>query len=459
MNSNLPLIPPNESDQVEFKTTFNDEAIVSLVAFSNTKGGSVYIGVTDKGEVKGLQTGAETIQGWINEVKNKTNPSLIPDVELMSYRDKTVAVLSIDEYPIKPVSIKGRHYKRVANSNHLMSIDELANEHLKTLNSSWDYYLDPNHSMQSISLDKVKRFIRNVEQQKQGALEMEPIQFLEKMEIVRNNHLTFGGYLMFANDYCSISDVQVGRFKSPTLIIDSISLNSDLFSEIDQITSFIRKHLMVEIIITGEPMHTERFDYPLDAIREVVQNMVLHRDYRDSSASLIKIFDDRIEFFNPGALYGGITIENLLTGNYSSKTRNKLIAKAFKASGLIEQYGSGIMRIRRICKDYGLKDPLFQEMQQGFKVTLFKATIKPTDYMKVGDKVGDRVGDRVGVDLSQNQKHILELIKANNRISATELAEKVQISKRKIEENLAKLKQKGLLKRVGPAKGGHWKIL
>ncbi len=65
--------------------------------------------------------------------------------------------------------------------------------------------------------------------------------------------------------------------------------------------------------------------------------MIVHRDYRDSSASTIKIFDDRIEFFNPGKLYRGITIENLLTSNYTSKTRNKLIAKAFKEIGLIER--------------------------------------------------------------------------------------------------------------------------
>ena len=68
--------------------------------------------------------------------------------------------------------------------------------------------------------------------------------------------------------------------------------------------------------------------------------MVVHRDYRDSSASIIKIFDDKIEFLNPGNLYGGITVNDLLSGNYSSKTRNKLIAKAFKEIGLIERYGS-----------------------------------------------------------------------------------------------------------------------
>jgi len=218
-------------------------------------------------------------------------------------------------------------------------------------------------------------------------------------------------------------------------------------------------------------MHTQRFDYPLDAIREIVQNMVLHRDYRDSSASIIKIFDDRIEFFNPGALYGGITLENLLTGNYSSKTRNKLIAKAFKESGLIEQYGSGIMRIRRICRDYGLKDPLFQEMQQGFKVTLFKANSNSTDYRKVGEKVGDKLtqnqkvreGLNAGIneELNEGLKSLLVQVKLHPGSQTNNLSGFLNSrSTKTIERQIGILIKMGLIEHRGSKKtGGYWEIL
>lgn len=372
MNMPNRLLPAAESERIEFKTSFNEDVIETLVAFSNAKGGTVYIGVADNGEVKGIQIGKETIQNWINEVKTKTAPQIIPDVEELTIESKTDVAINVMEYPIKPVSKSGRYYKRIANANHLMSIDEIANEHLQTINSSWDFYPDPNHSLKDISSEKVSRFIRNIEQRAQSNIEMSGLDFLEKMEMIRNNQLTFGGYLLFVKDYCLISDVQIGRFKSETTIIDSISLNSDLFTETDEIIAFIKKHLMVEYIITGQPQRTERFDYPLDAIREIVINMIVHRDYRDSSGSIIKIFDDRIEFFNPGSLYGGITIEDLLSGNYTSKTRNKLVAKAFKEIGLIERYGSGIMRVRKICRDYGIKDPSFKEVSQGFQVVLYK---------------------------------------------------------------------------------------
>jgi len=276
MPETINILPAAESERVEFKTSFNEDVIETLVAFSNAKGGTLYIGIADNGDIKGIQIGKETVQNWINEVKNKTAPQIIPDVEMLTIKGKTVAVINVIEYPIKPVSKSGRYYKRIANANHLMSIDEIANEHLKTINSSWDFYPDPNHSLKDISLEKVSRFIKNIESCVQNTIEMAGLDFLEKMEIIRNNQLTFGGYLLFVKDYCSISDIQVGRFKSETTIIDSISIGTDLFTETDELIAFIKKHLMIEYIITGEPQRTERFDYPLDAIREIVINMIVH---------------------------------------------------------------------------------------------------------------------------------------------------------------------------------------
>lgn len=211
-----------ESETLEFKTSFSDEVIVSLVAFANTKGGSVYVGIADDGTIKGVDLGKETLQKWLNEIKNKTKPSLIPDVEIIEEQEKTVILLKTQEYPIKPVSIKGKCYKRIKNSNHLMSVEEIANEHLKTINTSWDFYIDPNHSLDVISLDKVNRFIKKIEQRTENIIPYTPIEFLSKMEMIREGKLTFGAYLLFVADYCPISDVQIGRFKSEITIIDSL---------------------------------------------------------------------------------------------------------------------------------------------------------------------------------------------------------------------------------------------
>ena len=444
-------IESGESEKVEFKTSFNDAVIETLVAFSNCKGGSVFIGVDDNATIKGIQVGKETIAKWINEIKNKTTPSIFADVTLHTVEEKTVVVISVIDYPIKPVSFKGKYYSRKAKSNHLMDIGEIANEHLKTLNSSWDNFPDPYHTIVDISIEKVNIFLNKSGFQSKVGLT--PIESLVKLEMLRDGSLTLGAYLLFVKDFCLISDVQVGRFKSPTTIIDSVSLNSDLFTEVEEIMAFIKKHLMVEYIITGNPARTERFDYPIEAIREIVINMVVHRDYRDSSASIVKIFDDRIEFYNPGKLYGGITITDLLSGNYSSKTRNKLIARAFKEVGLIERYGSGIMRIQKICHEYGVKEPFFEEWMQGFRVVLFKEEIS-----KIKNDLQNDLQNDLEEILSEREKIILEEIKQNPKITQNELSQIIGISPKNIRIYIKKLKDKGFLKRIGADKGGYWSI-
>ena len=468
------ILQQGEGLTAEFKSTFCDEVIISLSAFSNAKGGVVYVGVSDKKEIAGITLGKETVANWINEVKNKTAPAVIPNVDVLGVADKKVVALSVVEYPVKPISFKGRYYKRVENSNHIMSLDEIANIHLQTLNTSWDFYIDAAHSLDDLSVAKIANFVKEIEKRSGNNTALPDIEFLSKMEILRNQQVTFGAYLLFAKEYCSISDVQAGRFKSPTTIIDSLSLNTDLFSEVAAIMDFIKKHLMVEYIITGDAQRTERFDYPLNAIREVVVNMVVHRDYRSSNASIIKIFDDRIEFYNPGGLYGGLTLDDLLSGRYVSKSRNKLISKAFKEVGLIERYGTGIVRIRQICEDYGVKTPDFKLQDDGFMVILYKEkTVEKTmektmekndiesDIENFTNDVPENVPEDVPKNVPENerQKRILEWILIDKKVSIDKLALEYKVNRETIKRDIAKLRELKLVERIGAARGGYWQVL
>ena len=153
------LIENGESEHLEFKSSFGREAIETLSAFANTEGGAVLIGINDKGKTIGTQTTQESIQQWINQIKNSTLPSIIPDAESFTHKGKKVIRLSVISYPIKPISCKGKYYKRIHNSNHLMDLNEIANEHLKTINLSWDFAQDPSHGVNDISLEKVNQFI------------------------------------------------------------------------------------------------------------------------------------------------------------------------------------------------------------------------------------------------------------------------------------------------------------
>ena len=282
------IIDLGENDTTEFKTSFQKETIESIVSFANAKGGKIFIGVDDSGKIIGINIGEESIQYWINQIKMNTAPSIIPDILTVELENKSIVIIEVKEFPIKPVSYKNRYYLRRSNSNHIMTMEEIANEYLKTKNSSWDFYIDTRQNFNDISLDKVEKFIQKIEINLNKKFDDTPMQILQKYGLVRDDKITFGAYLLFVKDFCLISGVQAGRFKTSTDIIDSISLNCDLLTEIDELMIFIRKHFMVEYIITGNPQREERYDYPIDAIREIVLNMIVHRDIEIVVTQLLK---------------------------------------------------------------------------------------------------------------------------------------------------------------------------
>ena len=188
----------------------------------------------------------------------------------------------------------------------------------------------------------------------------------------------------------------------------------------------------------------ERWQYPLDALREIIVNMIVHRDYMHHGDSSVKIYDNSIEFFNPGSLPDAISIQQLIAGNYVSQTRNKKLAAMFKEAGVIEKYGSGIKRIQQQFIAHGLPVPVFENFQHGFRVVV----------SSFEQNVVDNVVDNVAV----KERLVLELIAQNNRISATEIAKKLIVASRTVQRHLKNLQLKGKIKRIGTAKGGYWKV-
>ena len=143
-----------------------------------------------------------------------------------------------------------------------------------------------------------------------------------------------------------------------------------------------------------------------------------------------------------------ITIDDLLQGNYVSDCRNKLIAKIFKEIAWIERYGTGIRRIRDHFNEYGSPEPLFENFQHGFRVTVYSL-----------NTVIDDADVKVTAKVTANQQSILDEFSKNQFSTAEELSIKIGISTRKVKENIAKLKAMGIIERVGADKGGFWRVI
>jgi ATP-dependent DNA helicase RecG len=453
---------PNENQHIEFKPNFNADVIETLVAFANTKGGKVLIGVDDAGNpIENFTIGKESIPVWVNEIKTKTQPSIIPDAEMIKYKGNAIVEFSIQEYPIKPVACRGKYFKRVANSNHQLSLNEILNLHIKTFNSSWDYYPDPNHSVLDISEDKALKLISLYNKNRPLPIEKDVFEFLTKLELLRDGNLTNAGFLLLMKNDSIISDIELGYFQDEITIKDGITISADLVTEVEEIMAFVRKHISKEFIITANPARIERWDYPLDAIREIVLNMIVHRDYTHRGNSSVKIFPDHIEFFNPGRLPDQISINDLLRGSYVSDCRNKQIARIFKEIEWIERYGTGIRRIKDFFKDYDSPEPVFENFQHGFRVTVYalQNNVHPKDTLKdtLKDTPKDTLKDTPKITKGENK--VLVLIQNNNNITREEIAQQLNISINTVKKFIGKLKQKGALERMEGNKGGYWKVI
>jgi ATP-dependent DNA helicase RecG len=209
---------------------------------------------------------------------------------------------------------------------------------------------------------------------------------------------------------------------------------------------FMVKQTNKAYIITGNPRREERWDYPMDALREIIINMIVHRDYRSANDSTIKVFDDRIEFFNPGNLLDNLTVEKIKTGHYKSHLRNKQVATIFKELELIEKYGSGVRRVIDTFVAYGLREPEFEATQGGMAVTVFKAT---------PEEVNGGVSGGVNTELVP----LLQLIQAQPGLKTTQLVTQTGKPQRTVERWLKQLKQEQKIEfRGAPKTGGYYAL-
>ena len=301
-------------------------------------------------------------------------------------------------------------------------------------------------------MKKADKFIQKVNTIGRFKLEGTTVENLEKLRLISNSKITNAAYLLFAKNDTSYN-VHLGRFKTPSYIIDDKMLKGPLFEVVEETMKYLISQIKVAFEITGKTtQRTEIFEYPLPALRELVLNALIHRDYLSPVDIQIKVFDNSITFFNPGKLFGDLTVEDLKTNNYQAYARNKLLAEAFYLTGDIEKYGSGFKRIRNELKQYPTMNLECKEIPNGFLVELNYTKQKTVSNFDAGENVTENV--------TENRiQLIIDVIKQNNQISIDELALKLNVTRRTIIRDIEKLRKQNLLKRVGPDKGGHWEVV
>ena len=290
--------------------------------------------------------------------------------------------------------------------------------------------------------------------------------------LTADKKLTNLGVLFFAKDIdfimnYALVDCVLFKGTEKVKILNRKQYTGNIIDNIEDALAFVEKHTNTEYIITGKPRREEISDYLESALREVIVNAVCHRDYFERRCHVVvEVFSDRVEIYNPGGLPSGLDPKKFGT---KSVPRNLLIASMLHRASYIEKAGTGISRIKTALKKHKKKvkleihykdDKLFYSVifrKEGLVETADKRLVETDKNIRKSSLLDKyRVGSK---RLVENQFKIIELILEDSKASKQKMSEIIGISTTAIDKNINGLKKKGVIERVGPDKGGYWKII
>lgn len=449
------IIQEGEGLTVEFKEHFTPRIVEDVVAFSNTKGGIIILGVRDDKTV-----GGEELTNDLKARINSLGRNCSPPIQTKIRQVKNLVVIDVPQGDERPYSCSAGYFRRLDGTTQKMSNHELRIMFREHEVISFEEMIHKGVAWQDISKDKIKIFLKEADI---GIKKIVAHDILTSLNVAVNEKITNAGVLFFAETprkFILQSQMTLIAFKGKDRIhiFDRQDIQDDLLTQFNGALFFLKKHLNRRSEIKGVNRE-DIYEIPLEALREAVANAIIHRDYGMRGTSLmVEIYDDRVEIINPGGLPAGLEKKDF--GKISVR-RNERIADLFFRMDKVELAGTGIRRMREAMIAAGLLPPRIRQttfFKISFKRPLFDNRPVAVERKKMDDKVTERVTDKVTERVTENQSLILKGMKKDNRVTARILSQIVGISERKIKENIKLLKNKGLLKRIGPAKGGHWEV-
>ncbi|KAF3362451.1 Uncharacterized protein PHSC3_000991 [Chlamydiales bacterium STE3] len=423
----------NESKTLEFKENARSLSgiIKTIVAFANTSGGILLIGVKDKTkEIVGVSSSLQEEERIANVISDSIAPLIIPDIEIHAYRDRELIIIRVPHaagpFYLKAEGPKNGVYIRFGSTNRIVDDEMLNSLKLFSENRTYDELPSPKGILDEEAIEKSFAIVKKCPTKKQLAALNVLTEHLGKS--INTN----GGTLLFGLNRLTLFPdalIRCARFKgiNKERIIDSREITSSLPFAVGEALAFIEKNTAIESVI-GKIHRQDIPEYPPFALREAVINAILHSDYSIKGCYIqIAIFDDRIEFTNPGGLPFGQTIQKALQG--FSKLRNRVIGRVFKELKLIEQWGSGLQRILAVCAKEGLGIPLIEEHNNQFRLTLY----------------GKRTQQR---QLLAWEKVLFDHLEERQSITTKEAAKIWNVSDRTARTRLKAMAESGRLQRV-----------
>ena len=416
-----------ETENIEFKLQVTDEIYKEVIAFANTDGGTIYVGINDNGDVVGIDNIDETYTRITNGIRDVIHPDVTMFIKY-TLQDNKVVKITVGEGSYKPYYLKSKGLKPNGvyirqGASSVPASPKQIRQMIKDLDG--DVFEDMRSMEQSLTFHAAEKMFKkyNVE------FSAEKYRVLGMID---SSDSLYTNLALLISDQCMhTTKVAVFANDTNTEFRDSKEFTGSVFEQLENTFDYLM--LCNKTMATFKGLErVERSDYPQEAIREALLNAIVHRDYSFSGSIIINVNDNEMEFISIGGLVSGLSPDDIRSG--ISQPRNKKLAEVFHRLHLIESYGTGIRRIYSLYNNCAIQ-PRIEVTANTFKIVL--------PNMNSND-----VKETVAAVTHQMQS-VLDFIEENGEISDSEVQELLQIKNTRAYTLMKKMEKEGLIVIVG----------
>ena len=461
----------SESQIIEYKESWRDEYLKWICGFANAQGGTLYIDIDDNGKVCGVADSKKLMEDIPNKIRDTMG--IICDVDLEQKDACDVVKVTVEENPY-PVNYKGEYHYRSVSTKQELKGAMLSRFLMQKTGLSWDSVPVVNTDIEAFRNDGFDIFreqVRISKHMNMADVNVTNKALAEKLELLSDDGLvTRAGVLTFHHTpekWGMGSWIKIGYFADDATILYQDEVHGSLMQQVERLMDLLYSKYFTAPITYEGITHVEKFPYSREAVREAVQNAIVHKNYASLTPIQIRVYKDKMRIANDFILPPCISGDRLINEG-KSRPGNPKIANTFFRAGFIESWGRGIKEIRSICKDYGTKEPLFEVDQDCVFVTFYPLESELAVEKNYGENIETRAKTENSREKSRvkaengrekSREKIIQFIKDDGSVTTEQMAINLNLSIKTIEKHIKNLKLDGKIRRVGPDKGGHWEIL
>jgi ATP-dependent DNA helicase RecG len=449
------LSPRKANEQVALKpeATPPGQLAETLVAFANTDGGTLLVGVDPRsGQLRGLADPEAALDRALQAALSTDPPLIIPLPRLEEREGHSVLTITVPPGLPHVYSYRGKFLVREGARNQPLTPRRLRRLMMERGAVSFEALIPDGTRLTDVDWEKAEQYLSIRKGLPTANREEALLQRGCLAPLEGELRPTYAGLLLFGHEpqrWVRSGEILVARYAGTTMGDQFLKeqIQGTLPEQIRRAEAFVVSNMRRGVRLSGLE-RSEETEYPLAAVREAIVNAVAHRDYRVRGDEIrIMLFRDRIEFYSPGRLPGHVTIQNLVHERFS---RNEIIVQVLSDLGFIERLGYGIDRMIRRMAEAGLPPPLFEETAAGFQVTL----LGPGEGL-ISEDIDARRWLHLG--LNERQEQALAYLVEKGRITNREYQEFCpEVSAETIRRDLADLVSKNLLLKIGEKRATYY---